>query len=79
MPAFNYRELIRQVPSRTWQFYFQSRGINLPDGVSWDQSPEDLGVAIQTALESLVDADRISVYSELRRRNVSMTLLHLAS
>lgn len=67
MPAFNYRELIRQVPSRTWQLYFQRRGINLPDGVGWDQSPEDLGAAIQTALESLVDADRISVYSELRR------------
>ena len=25
MAAFNYRQLIRQIPARTWEFYFQSR------------------------------------------------------
>lgn len=67
MVAFNYRELIRQVPSRTWQFYFETRKINLPEGVVWDQSAEDLIALIETTLEALSDTDRISVYSELRR------------
>jgi hypothetical protein len=69
MPAFNYHELIRQVPSRTWQFYFQTKGIYLPDGVSWDSSIGDLTAPIQSSLEALVDDQRISVYSELRRVN----------
>jgi hypothetical protein len=67
MVAFNYRELIRQVPSRTWQFYFQAKKINLPEGVDWDQSAEDLIELVQTTLEMLSDTERISVYSELRR------------
>ena len=67
MAAFNYRELIRQVPSRTWQFYFQTRKIDLPEGVVWDQSAEDLISPIQTAIEALRDIERISAYSELRR------------
>ena len=60
MAAFNYRELIRQVPSRTWQFYFQTRKIDLPEGVVWDQSAEDLISPIQTAIEALRDIERIS-------------------
>ncbi len=67
MVAFNYRELIRQVPSRTWQFYFQAKKINLPEGLDWDQSAEDLIELVQTTLEMLSDTERISVYSELRR------------
>ncbi len=67
MVAFNYRELIRQVPSRTWQFYFETRKINLPEGVDWDQSAEDLIELAETTLEMLSDTERISVYSELRR------------
>lgn len=67
MPAFNYRELIRQVPSRTWQFYFQTRKINLLVGVGWDQPAEDLIMPIQASLEALSDAERVNVYSELRR------------
>ena len=35
MAAFNYRDLIRQVPPRSWQFYFQARGMGFQaDGIT---------------------------------------------
>ena len=36
MAAFNYRQLIRQIPARSWKFYFQTRKIVLPEDYDWD-------------------------------------------
>ena len=37
MAAFNYRQLIRQIPARTWEFYFQSRKLELPGELAGDK------------------------------------------
>ncbi len=67
MAAFNIRDLIRQVPPRSWQFYFQARGIALPEGVDWAQEAESLHKPIQQALEGLAQSGRGALYVELRR------------
>lgn len=46
MPAFNYRQLIRMVPPRTLQFYFQSRKVDLPEGIEWDSPIDKLGPSL---------------------------------
>jgi hypothetical protein len=67
MAAFNYRDLVRLIPPRSWQFYFKARVIELPEGASWEQPVEELPAPILAALESLTDGEQIKVYAELRR------------
>ena len=67
MAAFNYCQLIRQVPSRTWQFYFQSRKIDLPDGHDWNLPTEKLIPALVEATDALESGRSQQIYSELRR------------
>ena len=67
MAAFNYRDLIRQVPPRSWQFYFQARAIALPDGADWTQEAESLHKPILQALEALPESQQSPLYAELRR------------
>jgi hypothetical protein len=67
MAAFNYRQLIRQVPPRTWQFYFTSRKIGLPDDHDWAMSASMLVPALIDATDALGDEQRKHIHSELRR------------
>lgn len=58
---FNYRALIRQVPPRTWQIYFQANTVALPPEYDWETPPEQLTAGIIAAIEALPSglADRI--------------------
>lgn len=67
MPAFNYRQLIRMVPPRTWKFYFQSRKVDLPEGIEWDTPIDKLGSGLISATENLDAAQGAEIYRELRR------------
>ena len=67
MAAFNYRDLVRLIPPRSWQFYFNARFIELPKGAAWDQTVESLQTPILVALEDLTDAKQVAIYAELRR------------
>jgi hypothetical protein len=67
MVAFNYRQLIRLVPPRTWQFYFQSRQINLAENNDWDMPIDKLIPAIIASTDALpTEAGKI-ILNELRR------------
>ena len=50
MAAFNYRDLVRLVSPGSWQFYFQARGIALPEGADWSDPPPTLHKPILQAL-----------------------------
>jgi len=67
MAALNYRDLVRQIPPRSWQFYFQARGIELPEGADWAQPAEALHKPILKALEVLAGEQHDTVYAELLR------------
>ncbi len=67
MAAFNYRDLVRLIPPRSWQFYFNARSIELPEGAAWEQSDAQLQAPILAALESLTDSKQVAIYAELRR------------
>ena len=67
MAAFNYRLLIHQVPARTWQFYFNSRKIDLQDDRGWNMPAEKLITALVDATDALEIEQRQHIYSELRR------------
>ncbi len=67
MAAFNYRQLIRQVPPRTWQFYFQSRKIELPPQHDWNMPVDKLAPALVKTMEALDEVPRKSLFGELRR------------
>lgn len=67
MAAFNYRDLVRQVRNQYWEFYFQARKIELPEGAAWNQPEKDVQANIQEGFDAL-DEDRLtSIYAELRR------------
>ena len=74
MAAFNYRDLVRLIPPRSWQFYFNARVIELPDGATWEQPDEELQTPILAALEALTDDQQIVIYAELRRVKVLANL-----
>ncbi len=63
MAAFNYRQLIRQIPARTWEFYFQSRKLELPDQLAGD----NLISSVIDIIDALPAAQGEVVYAELRR------------
>lgn len=67
MAALNYRDIVRQIPPRSWQFYFNARGIALPEGADWAQPAEILHKPVLQALESLSDGLQHTVYGELLR------------
>jgi len=63
MAAFNYRQLIHQVPARTWEFYFQSRKLELPGQLAGDK----LVSTVIDIIDALPAAQGEAVYAELRR------------
>lgn len=65
--AFNYRQLIQQVPPRTWHFYFQSRQIDLPAEHDWNMPVKKLVPALIEATEALDEERRKILFAELRR------------
>lgn len=67
MTAFNYRQLIRQIPPRAWQFYLQSRKIDLPPEYDWNMPVDKLVPVLVEAMEALDEAPRQSLFAELRR------------
>ena len=67
MAAFNYHQLIRQVPPHTWQFYFRSRKIALPDGFAWDMPVPKLTDALIASIEALDAPHAVIIHAELRR------------
>lgn len=67
MQAFNYRHLIRMIPPRTWQYYFQSRKIDLSEDHHWDMPLQKLVPAIIAATDALLPDTGKIIYSELRR------------
>lgn len=67
MTAFNYRQLIRQVPSATWQYYFQTRKIEFPAGFDWNAPPDKVADALVEVTEALEPIPARTMYSELRR------------
>lgn len=67
MLAFNYRQLIRMIPPRTWRFYFQSRKIDLIEDPGWDMPIKKLTPALIAATDALPPEAGKIIYSELRR------------
>ncbi len=67
MTAFNYRQLIRQVPPTTWQYYFQTRKIELPAGFDWSAPADKVTDSLVEVTEALELTPARTVYSELRR------------
>ncbi|MFO1380084.1 MAG: hypothetical protein U1F55_14610 [Chitinivorax sp.] len=67
MTAFNYRQLIRQVPPTTWQYYFQTRKIELPADLDWSSTSEKITDALVEVAEALDPTTARIVYGELRR------------
>jgi hypothetical protein len=67
MTAFNYRQLIRQVPPTTWQYYFQTRKIELPADLDWSSTSEKITDALVEVAEALDPTPARIVYGELRR------------
>ncbi|NCX13408.1 MAG: hypothetical protein EBW73_11455 [Betaproteobacteria bacterium] len=67
MSAFNYRDLLRQVRNQYWEFYFQARKIELPEGATWSQPEKDVQASMQKGFEALDEGKLTSVYAELRR------------
>jgi hypothetical protein len=67
MQAFNYRHLIRMIPPRTWQYYFQSRKIDLSEDHHWDMPLQKLIPALIDATDALPPDTGKIIYSELRR------------
>lgn len=67
MSAFNYRDLVRQVRNQYWEFYFQARKIELPEGATWSQPEKEVQASMQKGFEALDEGKLTSVYAELRR------------
>lgn len=67
MAAFNYHQLVRLVPARTWQFYFEARKIDLPVDHDWAMPFEPLVKGLVVALEDLEADLARTIYAELRR------------
>lgn len=67
MAAFNYHQLIRQVPPRTWQYYFQSRKIALPDDHDWGVPVSKLIETLIVAIDALDALEAKLIHAELRR------------
>ncbi len=67
MAAFNYHQLICQVPARTWQFYFASRKVSLPDDHDWAMPAAQMVPALIDATDAIETDLRNQIYSELRR------------
>jgi hypothetical protein len=63
MAAFNYRQLIRQVPAHAWKFYLQSRKLELPTELADDK----LVNAVTEIIDALPAAQGDVLYGELRR------------
>jgi hypothetical protein len=62
MSAFNYRDLVRQVRNQYWEFYFQARKIELPEGATWSQPEKDVQANIQNGFEAL-DEGRLTPFT----------------
>ncbi len=67
MSAFNYRDFIRKIRQRTWQFYFDARALSLPDGVAWEQETNAVHAGVLEALETLDEVHRGAIMFELVR------------
>lgn len=67
MAAFNYRDLIRQVPGHTWRCYFQARRINLLTDQDWNEPQDILAALLIEAVEALPDDTRQMLFQELRQ------------
>ena len=63
MAAFNYRQLIRQVPAHAWKFYLLSRKLELPGELADDK----LVNAVIDIIDALPEAQGEALYAELRR------------
>jgi len=66
MVAFNYRQLIRQVPAHSWKFYFQARKRALPEDFEWDMAVDVLADALIAYIENLNSVVADSLHQELR-------------
>lgn len=63
MAAFNYRQLIRQVPAHAWKFYLQSRKLELPAELVDDK----LVNAVTEIIDAQPTAQSEVLYAEMRR------------
>ena len=63
MAAFNYRQLIRQVPAHAWKFYLQSRKLELPSELADDKLVD----TVTEIFDALPAAQSEALYAELRR------------
>ena len=66
MAAFNYRQLVRQVPARSWKFYFQTRKIVLPEDYDWDRPAKKLASSLIAHIEDLPSSQAGALHRELR-------------
>jgi len=67
MPAFNYRNLIRQIPPLTWQLYFASKSLSWPEGLDLDAPGDGWADIVEAALDDLPEDEQRLVYRDLRR------------
>lgn len=63
MAAFNYRQLIRQVPANAWKFYLQSRKLELPAELADDKLVD----TVTEIFDALPAVRSEALYAELRR------------
>lgn len=67
MPAFNYRQLISQIPPRTWQFCFQLKNLPWPEILDPHAPDEGWVDAVRAELEGLPEEVQRGLYRDLRR------------
>ncbi len=67
MAAFNYRQLIRQVPARSWKFYFQAKKISLPEGHDWEAVADKVTDSLIAHIENLDSSEAGPLHHELRQ------------
>lgn len=67
MPAFNYRNLIHQIPPHIWHFYFQSNGLPWPEGLEPEAPDDGWAALLQATLDDLPEDQQRPVFRDLRR------------
>ena len=67
MAAFNYRQLIRQIPARSWKFYLQARKVALPECHDWGAPADELARGLIGYIENLNAGHADTIHRELRQ------------
>ena len=67
MAAFNYRELIRQIPAHSWRAYIAHHSLPGAEAIDWRLPDAALFQPLLSLFEQLNEPERTPIFSELRR------------